>query len=279
MLEELWALCGRRLADDVDAACRCTLSTASASTTARTFDYGGDAEAQCASEVAPHQPRRPAPATSASSQRPRPATGWASRSSARSPSTASATCCAPAPDLVRMRGWRSSTRMVASHMRHPKLRTGLQLPPAADRRQPVHRHRIYSLINALERRYGVHCAMGGTGALVRGLVGAARTARRPPCAATPRCDASWSKAAAPPASSWPTASSIAADIVVSNADTAWTYRHLVEPQHRPHWTDAAHRASSSYSMSLFVWYFGTDSASIPRCRTTRSCWARATRAC
>ena len=30
---------------------------------------------------------------------------------------------------------------------------------------------------------------------------------------------------------------IAADIVVSNADTSWTYRHLVAPEHRRHWTD------------------------------------------
>ena len=47
-----------------------------------------------------------------------------------------------------------------------------------------------------------------------------------------------------------------AEIVVSNADTAWTYRHLVRPEHRRHWTDArVDRAR--YSMSLFVWYFGT----------------------
>jgi phytoene desaturase len=29
---------------------------------------------------------------------------------------------------------------------------------------------VYSLINTLERRFGVHWAMGGTGALIKGLV-------------------------------------------------------------------------------------------------------------
>ena len=48
-----------------------------------------------------------------------------------------------------------------------------------------------------------------------------------------------------------------ADIVVSNADTAWTYRHMVEPQHRRHWTDKKIE-KGAYSMSLFVWYFGTN---------------------
>jgi phytoene desaturase len=47
-----------------------------------------------------------------------------------------------------------------------------------------------------------------------------------------------------------------ADLVVSNGDTAWTYRHLVDPQHRKHWTDARIERGR-YSMSLFVWYFGT----------------------
>jgi phytoene desaturase len=50
---------------------------------------------------------------------------------------------------------------------------------------------------------------------------------------------------------------IDADIVVSNADTAWTYRHLISPEYRKHWTDRK-IDKGRYSMSLFVWYFGTD---------------------
>jgi phytoene desaturase len=49
---------------------------------------------------------------------------------------------------------------------------------------------------------------------------------------------------------------IAADVVVSNADSATTYRHLVAPEHRSRWTDAKIE-KARYSMSLFVWYFGT----------------------
>jgi len=50
---------------------------------------------------------------------------------------------------------------------------------------------------------------------------------------------------------------IPADIVVSNADAAWTYQKLIAPEHRKVWTDAKVK-KSKYSMSLFVWYFGTD---------------------
>ena len=54
----------------------------------------------------------------------------------------------------------------------------------------------------------------------------------------------------------PRARRIAADVVVSNADSAWTYRHLLPAQRaRAGPTGGIERAR--YSMSLFVWYFGT----------------------
>jgi phytoene desaturase len=49
---------------------------------------------------------------------------------------------------------------------------------------------------------------------------------------------------------------IAADVVVSNADSAFTYKHLLAAEHRHRWTDRR-IAKARYSMSLFVWYFGT----------------------
>jgi phytoene desaturase len=49
---------------------------------------------------------------------------------------------------------------------------------------------------------------------------------------------------------------LAADIVVSNADSAWTYKHLLADHKRRRWSDRK-LDSRSYSMGLFVWYFGT----------------------
>jgi phytoene desaturase len=45
-------------------------------------------------------------------------------------------------------------------------------------------------------------------------------------------------------------------VVVSNADAAWTYRYLLPPEVRRRWTDRRVERAR-YSMSLFVWYFGT----------------------
>ena len=47
-----------------------------------------------------------------------------------------------------------------------------------------------------------------------------------------------------------------ADVVVSNADSAWTYRYLVPSEARHRWTDRKIERAN-YSMGLFVWYFGT----------------------
>jgi phytoene desaturase len=161
-----------------------------------------------------------------------------------------------APDLVRMGGWRSLHAEVARHMRHPKLRTVFSLQSLLIGGNPFAVTGIYSLINALERRYGVHWAMGGTGSLVRGLVGL--LGRR---GVALRCNAEVRRIQVENgrATGVELASGerIAADIVVSNADTAWTYRHLVGAQHRRHWTDRR-LARARYSMSLFVWYFGSD---------------------
>jgi phytoene desaturase len=167
---------------------------------------------------------------------------------------------AAAPDLVRMRGWRSLHRMVATHMRHPKLRMVFSLQSLLIGGNPFSVTCVYSLINALERRYGVHWAVGGTGSLVQGLVGLLQGR-----GAEVRCNAEVAHIRVEVRDGRPTATGVrlangeelAADLVVSNADTAWTYRHLVEPRFRRHWTDRK-LARLRYSMSLFVWYFGLD---------------------
>ena len=69
--------------------------------------------------------------------------------------------------------------------------------------------------------------MGGTGRLVQGLVGLIEGQ-----GGEVRCGAEVAAItrrgrAGRPACGWPRGETIAADIVVSNADSAWTYRHLL----------------------------------------------------
>jgi phytoene desaturase len=158
--------------------------------------------------------------------------------------------------MVRMKGWRSLHTMVATHLKHPKLRQALSLQSLLIGGNPFSVTCVFSLINALERRFGVHWAMGGTGALVNGLVrlikdmgGDLRTG-----AEVRRIDVHNGSACGVTLAN---GEKIPADIVVSNADTAWTYKNLIDPKHRKVWTDAKVE-KGKYSMSLFVWYFGTN---------------------
>ena len=165
------------------------------------------------------------------------------------------------PALVRMRAWRSLYALVSSHLKHPQLRTVFSFHPLLIGGNPFSVTSVYSLITALEKRWGVHYAMGGTGALVRGLVNLLAQQGVPIRydAEVKRITVEAVPGGRPRATGVELASGerIAADLVVSNADVAWTYKHLIEPQYRRHWTDRKVERSR-YSMSLFVWYFGTD---------------------
>ena len=166
---------------------------------------------------------------------------------------------AAVPSMVKMRAWRTLHSVVAQHLKHPKLRQVFSFHPLLIGGNPFAVTCVYTLITSLERRFGVHSAMGGTGALVRGLVKLLEQQ-----GVELRCNAEVRRILVDGNGSRPRARGVElasgerlqADIVVSNADTAWTYRHLVEPQHRRHWTDRRIE-KGRYSMSLFVWYFGT----------------------
>ncbi len=160
-----------------------------------------------------------------------------------------------APDLIRLGGWRSVYATVAKFVRHPHLRFALSFHPLFVGGNPFSTTSIYCLISFLERRWGVHFAMGGTGALVRGLVslieGQGGTVRYGSDVAEITVENG--KATGVRLAGGET---IASDIVVSNADAAWTYQRLLAGTPRKRWSDRKIRRSH-YSMSLFIWYFGT----------------------
>jgi phytoene desaturase len=160
-----------------------------------------------------------------------------------------------APDLIRLQSYRSVYGLVSRYVKDSRLRTVLSFHPLLIGGNPFSTTSIYCLIAHLERRWGVHFAMGGTGQLVTGLVGLIEGQ-----GGTVHCGQEVAaitlrgrKASGVRLKS---GRLVAADIVVSNADSAWTYRHLLPPEARSRWTDRRIE-QARYSMSLFVWYFGT----------------------
>ena len=161
-----------------------------------------------------------------------------------------------APALLKLGGWKSVYSVVAEHFQDERLRTAFSFHPLLIGGNPFAASSIYSLISKLEQRWGVHWAMGGTGALVQGLVRLIEGQ-----GGRLRCDAHVQQITVRDGRAtgvlMADGETITADIVVSNADSATTYRKLLAPEHRKRWTDAK-LDRARYSMSLFVWYFGLD---------------------
>jgi phytoene desaturase len=161
------------------------------------------------------------------------------------------------PDLVRHRAHRSVAPFVADFIRDDRLRQVFSFHPLLVGGNPFQTTNIYALIHYLEQEWGVWFAMGGTGALVRGLArlftdlgGRIRyETEATEIVVDARGRATGVRVA--------DGTVVPADAVVSNADVAWTYLHLVPARVRRRNTDARLR-TLDYSMSLFVLYFGTD---------------------
>ena len=253
LLEELWTLCGKRMADDV------TLKPMEPFYRIRFddgswFDYSGD-EATMRREVA-----RFCPADLPGFDRFIAAADQACKLGFEDlggmPFNSFSDLLAALPSMVKMMAWESLYTLVSRHISDPKLRIVFSFHPLLIGGNPFAVTRVYSLINTLERRWGVHWAMGGTGALVKGLVNLLSER-----GVTVRCNAPVTRINIEQGRArgvtLENGERLDADIVVSNGDPAWTYRYLVDAQHRRHWTDRK-VARGKYSMSLFVWYFGTN---------------------
>lgn len=160
-----------------------------------------------------------------------------------------------APQMMRLKSYKSVYALVSDYVRDEKIRFVLSFHPLFVGGNPFNVTSIYALICFLERRWGVHFAMGGTGSLVRGLVrlihaqGNSIRYNTRVCAIT----LNGQRATGVRLDS---GEEIAADIVVSNADAAHTYKRLLPAASRKRWTDRR-IDRARYSMSLFVWYFGT----------------------
>jgi phytoene desaturase len=252
LFEELWALAGRRFADDVelrpmDPFYRIRFDDG------ETFDASGEAGAM-SREVA-----RLSPADVAGYER------FMRDSEAiyrvgfeqlgHVPFDAWTDMAKIVPQMLRLKSYRSLASLVASHVRDERVRFALSFHPLFVGGNPFNVTSIYGLISFLERRSGVHFAMGGTGSLVAGLVklveGQGNRIRYG--ATVERITVAGGRATGVRLESGET---VAADVVVSNADSAWTYRHLLGAEPRRRWTNRR-IDRARYSMSLFVWYFGT----------------------
>ena len=252
LFEELWALCGRSFKDDIDLRPMHPFYRIRFHDGTH-FDYSGDVDAML-EEIARFEPGDVAAYLRffAYAQRCLKL-GFEGLGAVAFDSMGDLLRAIPA--FARMGAWRSIHSVVASYFQNEKIRTVMSFHPLLIGGNPFSVTSAYALINALERDGGVHSAMGGTGAIVRAMVRLLAERGVPV-----RCNAPVVKIRVEGRRAigveLANGEFMAADIVVSNADSAWTYKHLIAPRHRRVWTDRK-IDRGRYSMGLFVWYFGT----------------------
>ncbi len=159
------------------------------------------------------------------------------------------------PQMLRLESHRTVYGLVARYIKDEKLRQAFTFEPLLVGGNPFTTTSIYLLIHWLERKWGVHFAMGGTGQIVRGLVTLLEEMGVEVRMNTPVEEIEVTNGRA---SGVRTADGtrIRADVVVSNADPSYVYTRMIPAAHRRRNTDRA-VARKSQSMSLFVAYFGS----------------------
>ncbi|MCH2163756.1 MAG: phytoene desaturase [Marinovum sp.] len=159
------------------------------------------------------------------------------------------------PKFVWYRADRSIARHAQRRVKDPRVQFALSFHPLFIGGDPFKVTSMYALVSHLEKEFGVWYAIGGVAAMARAMAkiiqeqgGTLRMETEVDeillegnCACGVRLVSG---------------EEIDADIVVANSDVGHTYERLLRNYPKKRWTDRK-LESRRWSMSLFVWYFGT----------------------
>jgi phytoene desaturase len=158
------------------------------------------------------------------------------------------------PDMLRLESWRSVHSMVASYIRDERLRRVFTFEPLLVGGNPFRASSMYLLIHWLERKWGVHFARGGTGAIVAGLVRLLDELGVPVHLNAP-VESIETRSGRVTGVRTASGELVRADVVVANADPSYVYTHMLPASIRRRNTNRR-VGRVRQSMSLFVGYFG-----------------------
>ncbi len=162
-----------------------------------------------------------------------------------------------APDLIKLQSYKSVYKYVSQFIEDEFLCRCFSFHPLLIGGNPFDSPSIYAMIHYLEREWGIHYAMGGTGALVDALVRLIEELNgRIHLNTTVSEIIIEGKRAVGIRLADGTVHK--ADHVISNADVAWTNMNLIPSKARGlRNSDFRWKNLTRYSMSLVVIYFGT----------------------
>jgi phytoene desaturase len=159
------------------------------------------------------------------------------------------------PNLVRLGCYKTVWQLVSKYLKDERLRRAFSIQPLLVGGNPFETTCIYSLIHYLERKWHIHFPMGGTGALIdaleRLMVESGIKIRLQTTVTSIRTEGRRAVAV-----ETEDGDSLAADIVVSDADPTHLYRNMLPRSAQP-WYFRLKQRRMKPSMGLFVLFFGT----------------------
>jgi phytoene desaturase len=159
------------------------------------------------------------------------------------------------PQIIKLGGLRSVHGMVSRFVKDERIRIALSFHPLFIGGNPLKASAVYGLVAHLERHWGVHFSMGGTGALVQGMVRLLESQGGQIFYNT-RVDRILTDGKRATGVKLGTGEEIPAHLVACNADAAWTYNNLL-PERVRNPIMSLRLKKASFSCGIFIWYFGT----------------------
>ena len=160
------------------------------------------------------------------------------------------------PALLKLRSYKSVYSLVSSYVKNEKLRRMLSMHPLLVGGNPFTTTSIYGLILYLEKKWGIHYSMGGTGNIIKGFE---KLMNEEGIIIIKGHEVSkiLSNGNKIIGVQLDNEKKINADHVICNADPPAVYDELLKSKNNTSMLFNWKKSRMDYSMGLFVYYFGT----------------------
>ncbi|MDA9588926.1 phytoene desaturase family protein [Candidatus Pelagibacter sp.] len=160
------------------------------------------------------------------------------------------------PSLLKLKSYKSVYSLVSSYIKNEKLRRMLSMHPLLVGGNPFTTTSIYGLILYLEKKWGIHYSMGGTGNIIKGFEKLMNEVGIKVIKGN-EVTKILSKNNKITSIQLDNHDYIDADNVICNADPPAVYEKLLDEKNDNSFLFKWKKKRMEYSMGLFVYYFGT----------------------
>ena len=160
------------------------------------------------------------------------------------------------PSLLKLKSYKSVYSLVSSYIKNEKLRRMLSMHPLLVGGNPFTTTSIYGLILYLEKKWGIHYSMGGTGNIIKGFEKLMNEVGIKVIKGN-EVTKILSKNNKISSIQLDNHDYIDADNVICNADPPAVYEKLLDEKNNNSFLFKWKKKRMEYSMGLFVYYFGT----------------------